>query len=133
MKLTSYICNNVPFVTTKFCQSCIWTFSVIAWQSQTSLNTLRCFFLWPTSEPKPNLFECFNLHFLILHLKNYGFTNFHTYLFNVTNYRHKDTLLWLLLGASWCHETREKLNSIGHISNTILNWLKQLDNLYIHT
>ena len=45
MKLTSYDCNNIPLVTGKFCQSCIWTSSVIAWQPQTSLNMFFWFFL----------------------------------------------------------------------------------------
>ena len=30
MNLPSYVCSNIPFVTAKFCRSCIWTFSVIA-------------------------------------------------------------------------------------------------------
>ena len=63
----------------------IWTFSVIVWQPKTSLNNFCYFFplAWLTFEPKPDVFECFNLYFLILHLKNYGFTNFHIYRYSM--------------------------------------------------
>ena len=101
MKLTSYIRNDTPFATAKFCRSFIWTFSVTAWQPQNSFNTSLYFFLWYD----PYLSQ--NLIFLSVLTFTFWFSTSKTWFtqfsdlkaFQVSNYRHQNTLLCALLGA----------------------------------
>ena len=86
--------------------------------------------IWPTFEPKPDLFECFNLHFLILHLKNWIYQFWYLQVFNVSNYRQKHIAVGIAQLMLW--NPLNWLNSIEHISKTILNWLKRLGKLHTH-
>ena len=70
-------------------------------------------------------------YFLILHLKNYRFTNFHTYRYSmqvIIDIKHVAKGVARGQPMSWNPQNR--LNSIGHISKTILNWFKLFGKLH---
>ena len=125
-------CNNIPFFTAKFYQNCIWTFPVKAWQPQTSLNTFY-FFLWYD----PHLSQ--NLIFLSVWTFIFWFTTSKTMdlpIFIPTGiqckYLQPQKQVTIDIARDWpmLWNPQNRLNSIGHISKTILIWLKQLGKLH---
>ena len=123
MKLISHVRNNMPFATAKFCQSCIWTFSVKSWQPCSSLTLFVIFSSDMTIfELKPDLFECLNLHFLILHLTNYGFTIFIPTGIQCKQLQTlKHVAMSIARGRPILWNPQKRINSIVHISKIILN------------